>query len=313
MLVAAERWGDVAGIILDHISDSPLYQRADLIGLRALAAAALRNEGKINLAAEQDELVEKLVLGDPVAAREVAGNYAHGGDYERSYIWYERELRFAIISSDEFLRAASNRIDMDKSTRDTRWQQRAALAEVFCASLTTNGMDGDQTHVSARSRMLADLYQAISLWPDAPDRARSMLDSVYARHVSSPFLADFFFPAVIKAKIEGSNQRWFIPAWQKMTDRIEKYPESVVFRRHAANLAASAGMHLVEAEALLLPAIQKNPQDPESLIAMARLKLAMGNREEVLQWTQKALHEILFDNYLRGQVMKIRRDALESF
>lgn len=311
-LAASGRWLDATEVFKAIIKrDIKEGSGGGRIFLHAYVASSFRKAGKEKEAAEHDDVVEKLALGDWYTAYQNYLGYNYGGDTKRAAIWLERAVREAPI---ENLRDSGPQGDplgeyADLLLEQGQWRESAALAE-FAALRTLRQDAVDQSpEALLLHRLKVDLPYALAILEK--DRAGSLrlLADCHGLFPGGGSLADFFYPSVRKAGLIKQHDEWFEASWKLFQDQIDTYPASDHLRNGAGWLAGRAARRLDEAEKDMTEALTLNPDQAAYLDTMAEVHFAKRDRKTAVKWSAQAVNYApLNDNMIRHQYERFAND-----
>jgi tetratricopeptide (TPR) repeat protein len=298
-LSAAGRWDEASRIFLKLFSSKDKLTENTRPDLHAYAATCLRRAGHPDEAAVHDVWVEKLALGDAATYLRIAHGYAFGGDYDRCSLWRERAAREAEPDNEEY----SNMLTVHAADllRRGQWKPAAATAEALAQIYSGSNFGSDSTLSLLRMRLQADLCHALSLLETDRARALAMLEKCHGLLPCDGALADHFFPALRKAGLVKQHDAWFEITWNLIQAVVKRYPDSHNTRNTAAWLACRALRHLDEAAAHLNKVLATHPYQAAYLDTMAELQFARGNRQQAIEWSDKAINFMPGDDDIRRQ------------
>jgi tetratricopeptide (TPR) repeat protein len=308
ILSAADRWGDAAEVILKQLALFAEARQNPGVDLHAYAATVLRRAGRIEEADVHDSWVDKLTLGNPILAREISRIYAFGGDAQRSAEWAERAVREADPDSGEFILALE--LHAETMMETGRWKESAAAAELMARMYASTGVGWTGPLTLMHHRLQADLSRALANLESNREESIAILEKCHRIFMTDGSLADYFFPAIRKAGLIAEHDRWFHETWDRMTEVIERFPESDNTRNTAAWFASRAIRKLDEAEKHAAKALDSNPDQAAYLDTMAEIQFAKGDRDKALEWSRLALNHEPNDSQLRRQHERFRSDPL---
>lgn len=314
-LSAADRWNDVAEVVLAHIrAQSGATGEGEDGGVinelhaHAYAASALRLAGREDEAATHDQWAEKLYLGNASFAIRIGNGYAFGRDYRRAAVWWTRAAMESSPDASELLLAL--KLFTDINFDEANWKTAAACAEIMTRMYASSDYRWDNPLPYMRHRLLADLARALSQLDTNRPKAIALLDQCHSVFLSDGNLADFFFPAVRRAGLLREHKDWFEKTWKHMEDVISGYPESDNTRNSAAWFASRAILRLDDAEKHIRAAFAIRPDQPAYLDTMAEIEFARGNREKALEWSTRAVMLEPDDTQIRRQHERFRSEPL---
>jgi tetratricopeptide (TPR) repeat protein len=309
-LSAAERWDDVAEVVLSHIR-AQAGEDGDVINelhAHAYAASALRLAGKEEEAAAHDQWAEKLYLGNPSFALRIGNGYAFGRDYQRAAVWWRRAVLESAPDSSEVMLAL--KLFSDAMFEEGRWKESAATAEIMTRVYASSDYRWGNPLPYMKQRLQADLARALSRLKTQRAQAIEALDECHGVFLSDGTLADIFFPAVRREGLIREHDQWFEKTWKHMEDVISGYPDSDNTRNSAAWFASRALRRLDEAEKHLKAALAIRPEQPAYLDTMAEIEFARGNRDKALEWSSRAINFDPDDTQIRRQHERFRSEPL---
>jgi len=307
-LSAAGRWDEAAEVFLHQIARATESKQEPSAQFHAYAAAALRQAGRPEEAADHDLWVDQLALGNATVAIQIGNGYAFGGDYPRAAQWWARAAREADPDSAEF--AIALKLHADVLLEEGKWKETAAISEVLSRIYVSSDYRRAGPLPLMRQRLQADMARALlNLKSDRPG-ALAILAKCHHAFASDGSLADFFFPALRKVGLLKEHDVWFRTSWTLMENIIARYPQSDNTRNTAAWFAARALRKLDEAEKHLTIALAANPDQSAYLDTMAEIQFAKGNREKALEWSRAAVNFLPEDSQLRRQQERFRSEPL---
>ncbi len=318
-LTIAGRWDEAAEFFLKQLAQIQKYKLNPSPRTHASAAACLRQAGRLEEAAVQDEWVEKLALGND--AYEIAIGYQYGDDFQRSAKWLERSVRQEDVSSgglyDFTLEEHGERL-----LEAGRWQEAAAVFEVRALMVASKNSESDRAVYWLKLRLEADLARALSMLDEDRAGALALLERCFAMFPGDGTLADFFFPSLRMAGLIREHDAWFAKAWDRMSAVVADYPGSSNSLNTTGWLAAKSQRKLDEAEGLLERALAMKPYEYSYLDTMAEIAFGKGNREKAMEWSTRAVdnipgdandpsgQKVMLSFMLRRQREHFRRDPL---
>ena len=297
-LSATGRWEEAAEVfksILDR--DTKAGAAGARVFIHSYTAASLRRAGKEKDALIQDELVEKLTLGDWGTAYENYKGYAYGGDSERAAKWLARAITEGPLGGEGTRTGEYS----DWLLEQGQWKNAAALAEVVALRTLGQDLNGVSPAELLLLRLKVDLPFALSILETDRPAALKMLSECHGFFPSGGWLADFFFPAVRKAGLIKQHDEWFESSWKIFEERIENYPASDQLRNGAGWLAGRAARRLDEAENHMTHALTLNPDQAAYLDTMAEIQFAKRDRKAALKWSAQAVNFSPGDPTIRRQ------------
>ena len=239
-LSAADRWDEVAEVVLSHIR-AQAGEDGDVINVlhaHAYAASALRLAGKEEEAAAHDQWAEKLYLGNPSFALRIGNGYAFGRDYQRAAVWWRRAVLESAPDSSEVMLAL--KLFSDAMFEEGRWKESAATSEIMTRVYASSDYRWGNPLPYMKQRFQADLARALSRLKTQRAQAIEALDECHRVFLSDGTLADIFFPAVRREGLIREHDQWFEKTWKHMEDVISGYPDSDITRNSAAWFASRA-------------------------------------------------------------------------
>ncbi len=305
-LTAAGRWDEAAGIYLNLIDQLAKARQDSQPALHACAAACLRKAGRLEDAAAQDALVDKLALGNN--ALQIAIGYAEGDDYARAADWWARAVRQSDPGGGEFELALQYHLQSLLEQGD--WAVVAALSEVRAQTTAAMDSSSEKALIRLRIRLQADLGRGLASLKSDRAGALAILGNCHRMFPSDGSLADDFFPALRKMGLIKEHDEWFKISWGRMVAVITKFPDSDNTRNTAAWLASRALRNLDEAQQEEEKALALNPDQFAYLDTMAEIHFAKGNRVKALEWSRQAVNFMPLDSQLRRQHERFRSAAL---
>ncbi|MEY5020413.1 MAG: hypothetical protein RLZ22_1501 [Verrucomicrobiota bacterium] len=305
-LSAANRWDEVASMILSQIENPIEIGREPNAEIHAFAASALRRAGRIDESKKHERLADQLALGDPATCLRVANGYAFGEDYRTASEWWKRALIYADAESDQddiyiYLKSYA-----DDLLEQSDWSKAAAAFEMLNAVLVKSEPRWQSPVQFTRTRMNADMCRALSMV--GPDRkgAIALLGRCHRNAIGDGTLADYFFPALRKAGLKSEHDEWFRTSWNYLRGMIEKFPNDDLLRNNAAWFASRAARELETAEKDITSALSHNPNVAAYLDTMAEIEFAKGNRAKAVKWSIRALEHAPLDDQIRRQSSRFR-------
>ncbi|MBK1882022.1 hypothetical protein JIN85_06325 [Luteolibacter pohnpeiensis] len=287
ILIMANRWQELADFYLEQIQTDE--GKLNPI-MHAYAASALRRVGKDQEAAEQDQWVDRLALGQNTG---IARAYDDLGDYTHSKVWWDRAAMECSDNLIEVRLVFTSLLDTVTDTGD--WKRAAALAE-FIASQSTAYLAITNTE-NLSYRLRADVYKALDLLPTDREKALKMLDDCHKLMPTAGSLADYFFPAIRAAGLTQESDAWFEESWKRFAPIIKKYPNAHNSLNTIGWMAARAKSHLDEAEQLENQSLANAPENPAYMDTMAEIQFAKGDRKAAVEWSAKSNQFILGENF----------------
>ncbi|HEX5789605.1 MAG TPA: hypothetical protein VFY13_00565, partial [Luteolibacter sp.] len=313
LLTAVNRWPEVIEILNQQLEDSQ-NEEGGLVSaaFHAYIAAALRRDGKESKAQEHDRLAEKLSLGDATASQQIADAYAFGDDFARAKTWRLRALSQLSPKSSRFGALAAEVCD-ELLLSPEHWQLAAALAEVSAAEAVSDEYYRFELGSGKMQlRLKADACRALASIKAGGDRqaAIAALERCHKRFITDGELADFFFPALLKAGLRKEHDAWFDETWNCFQDQLTRYPQSWNTHNTAAWLAARAVRRLDEAQKSMQLVLEQFPLHPAYLDTMGEIEFARGNRRKAMEWSLKSIAQAPDEVDLRRQHDHFKRDPL---
>ena len=302
-LVAAGRWEDLLErrqSASDRIPSDPIR--------RAFLAGTLRKLRKDAEAKKEEEVIDRLALGDVRSMRWIARAYAGCGDFERSAEWWWRVALETTGDTEDFIYAAEAVLDHAKESG--RWDLVASLGEV---QLLYHLMMGDRSEMPwtlLRSRIETEMARALSLIGEDRSRAIEMLERCHAKGATDGSMADYFFPAPRTVGLTEQHDRWFEETWASYQEVLKRFPKSQNTRNTAAWTAARANRRLDEAEKLVTEALEMAPDQAAYLDTLGEIWFCRGDREKALKWSSEALLHEPGESTLVRQHERFRSGAL---
>ncbi len=261
---------------------------------QAYAAGMLRLAGRDSAAKEHDQLAERLALGDPGTAGEIAAGYARASDFANFEIWSLRALEWSdpeeifripdgaalphVITGAELLLEAGD------------WERSAALSEIVAHVYASETIRPDAGASLLRTRGNGDLARAMSLLGTDRKRALALLGKTHANLAADGTLADHFFPVVREADLADHYDTWFEKSWEQLGESLSLYPDSDNTLNTAGWIAGRAARRLPEAEAMMEKALAIRPNQPAYLDTLAEIHFAAGRRKEAVRWGALAVN-----------------------
>ena len=309
-LSAADRWNDVAEVVLGHIraQSGDGEEVINELHAHAYAASALRLAGKEEEAAAHDQWAEKLYLGNPSFALRIGNGYAFGRDYARAAIWWRRAALESGPDSSELM--LTLKLFSDAMFEQGLWKEAAATSEVMTRVYASSDYRWGNPLPYMKQRLQADLALALSRLETQRAKAIQALDECHRVFLSDGTLADIFFPAVRRVGLIREHDQWFEKTWKHMQDVISGYPDSDNTRNSAAWFASRALRRLDEAEEHLKAALAIRPEQPAYLDTMAEIEFARGNRDKAVEWSSRAVNLEPDDTQIRRQHERFRSEPL---
>lgn len=313
LLTAVNRWPEVIEILNQQLEDSQ-NEEGGLVSaaFHAYIAAALRRNGKESKAQEHDRLAEKLSLGDATASQQIADAYAFGDDFARAKTWRLRALSQLPPKSSRYGALAAEVCDELLLSPD-HWQLAAALAEVSAAEAVSDEYYRFELGSGKMQlRLKADACRALASIKAGGDRqaAIAVLERCHKRFITDGELADFFFPALLKAGLRKEHDAWFEETWSCFQNQLARYPQSWNTHNTAAWLAARAALRLDEAQKSMQLVLEQFPLHPAYLDTMGEIEFARGNRRIAMEWSLKSIAQAPDEVDLRRQHDHFKRDPL---
>jgi hypothetical protein len=307
-LSAIGKWDEAAAMILKQIDTIGRKDDMPTPDLHAYAASALRKAGKADEAAIHDKWVDQLCLGDPAVAIRVANGYAYGFDYVKASEWWARA---ALLSDpDSNIYAVAANYYADSIQHEGKFLEAASIAEVIAMLFMTTDYRTETPLAFMRQRLKADTCRALDLLKSQPEQSLALLDACYHDFATDGGLADYFFPALLKAGLKKQHDQWFSTTWDRMNAVIEQYPGSTNTKNTAAWFAARSQTRLDKAEELMKSILAQYPNQSAYLDTMAEIHFAKGNRSEALKWSKRAVLNNPVDTELRRQRLHFENDPL---
>ena len=305
-LSAAERWDEAAAFFLKQIDGMSKSRQEPQLALHACAAASLRKAGRAAEASAQDDLVEKLALGNDALG--IANGYAYGDDYPRAAEWWARAARQSDPASDEF--GTAFLLHAKRLLEQGNWQEAASISEVLARLSASLDPNDASPLVTLRLRLQSDLGRALANLKN--DRAGSIaiLGNCHRMFPCDGSLADDFFPALRKMGLLKQHDAWFKVSWDRISDVIARFPGSDNTYNTAAWLASRALRNLDQAAEHEEKALAINPDQSAYLDTMAEIQFARGNRQKALEWSTRAVNFMPLDSQLRRQRERFRSGPL---
>ena len=306
-LSAAGRWQEATESVLKQIENWSKAGVEPLLSIHASAAACLRKVGRVQDAAAQDALVEKLALGNDAA--QIAAGYSYGYDYPRAAEWFARAVRQCDPEDSIVLNRLLQAHQMSL-LEDGKWLEFAAVSEVV-AQMAAALEPIDASPLEALNlRLQSDLGRALANLKN--DRAGSVaiLEKCFRMVPSDGLLADDFFPALRKVGLIKEHNAWFDESWARVSAVIAQFPDSDNTCNTAAWLAARARRNLDQAEKFEERALAPHPEQSAYLDTMAEIQFVRGNRRKALEWSGRAVNFRSLDLQLRRQNERFRSEPL---
>ncbi len=285
-LAVAGRWDEAAELYLNLIDRLSKARQDSQPWFHASAAACLRKAGRVEEAAAQDALVEKLALGNN--ALEIGNGYAEGGDYPRAEDWWARAARQSDPATADFAYALQFQVQSLLAQGD--WKAVAAISEVRAQMAAAVESSRARALAQLQVRLQADLGRALANLK--ADRAGSLaiLANCHRMFPCDGSLADDFFPALRRVGLIQEHDEWFRISWDRTLAVLGQFPGSDNTLNTAAWLASRARRNLDEAEKLEQRALAALPNQSAYLDTMAEVQFAMGKREKALEWSGRAVN-----------------------
>jgi len=300
---AGGRWNEAADFFLEQIGNFEKAKQDPRLDFHACAAACLRKAGRVEEAAAQDDLVDKLSLSrDSIG---IANGYALGEDFARSAQWYAKAVRMADTVDNEF--GISLELHGQNLLNRGAWKETGAIFEVLAQMSASNPGYGSPV-AKMRYRLESDLGRALANLKTDRAGSISLLDACHKMFPSDGSLADYFFPAVRKSGLIKEHDDWFKISWGRISAVVKKFPGSDNTYNTAGWLASRAARNLDEAESYLEKALSMNPDQAAYLDTMAEIQFAKGKREKALEWSSRAVNFMPQDTMLRQQHEHFRND-----
>lgn len=302
-----ERWEDARRTVVQGIETSGITGDALEAGQYALAAGLSRRSGKTEDAERFDVLAEKLALGDPMLALQIAENYRFAGDRGRQEIWIRRAVMWSEPGHQAFESALPGYVAILK--QEKKWLEAAALSEIAIAQEVSGA---NQTTTTGIARLSADLFKALARLKSDRAAALALLEETFQENMRSGALADDFLPLVRDAGLKAESERWFLKSWDGLQEIIRKYPEGENTRNTAAWMASRARLKLDEAAAVLKTALESMPRQAAYLDTMAEIEFARRNRDGAIKWSEKAVNYAPENPDLKDQNQRFRSDLFSE-
>lgn len=310
-LSAGDKWDEVCKVLLDRVMMMEGRQQDSISPVfHAYVASSLRRAGRIKESLKHERMADLLFLGDHQMAMQIALAYAFGEDYERSKIWWGRAAQSAPATSRSFSVIISQYAD-SLLFQPSEWNLVACLNEVACCeSIDGSYYDLEVPLNSMRLRLKADTFRGLSLLKIDRNMAIDTLDKCHQNYTTDGALADFFFPSLRQAGLIEEHDRWFADSWEVLSSAIKIFPDSINTLNTAAWFASRAQRQVVDAEAYLRRALETYPEQAAYLDTMAEIQFAKGNRQDAVNWSNKAILLAPTDTELRRQHHHFRFDPL---
>lgn len=307
-LSALDRWEEVAQIFRDLLSPSGKnINFGSSPFLHAYLATSLRRAGNPNEAAKHDTLLEKLYLGDPDVAGQVAAAYAFGGEFERVATWKKRAA-FESLSGDRFHSAHLAQYGALLLERAENWKVSAALAEAAACEASENDIKVSDAVHFLEFRLKADLARGLSLLESDREYALKLIRGSHALFPGCGLLADYFFPSLRTAGLTAEHDELFEKSWKIYANLITTYPKSERLRNGAAWTASRAVRRLDEAEKHSTEALRLDPNQAAYLDTMAEVHFAKRNRKAAIRWSTKSINFSPREDMIRSQHERFIRE-----
>lgn len=304
-LSAAQRWGEVASLVLAQIGDASDPEHESVAELHAYAASSLRRAGRGKEAGQHDMLADQLSMGSPESCMRIGNGYAFGGEFKTARQWWARAACYAdpekLEDFSEILRPYAEVL-----LEHSDWSKSAAAFEVLNAIVIASEPRWQSPAQFSRMRLHADLSFAISRLKDDRKRALAMLDRCHANAPSDGSLADFFLPAVRAAGLGAEHDAWYRKSSDYLCEMIVMYPDADNLRNTAAWLASRANRDLDQAEKDMRAAISLNAKQAAYLDTMAEIQFAKGDRAKAIEWSNRAMELAPGDEQIRKQAERFR-------
>lgn len=308
---ALNDWDSVCTILLEQVE--AFSKREDGFSnpaFHAYAAGALRRAGRLEQAREHDAKAELLALGDPTMAMQIATAYAFADDYDRSREWWRRAALHSPPEGGMFA-LCINTYATALHDRPAQWPLVAAMAEVVCShSIDNNYYDREIPLVDMRSRLKSDTFRALSKLQEDRSGSIALLEQCHGYFITDGVLADYFFPVLRQAGLIEEHDRWFALSWERFEQAIAAFPEAHNTRNTAGWFASRAQRKVTDAMEHQRHALRIHPEQPAYLDTMAEIHFALGQREEAMKWSRKAILNDPADAELRRQFHHFRHDPL---
>lgn len=308
-LSAAQRWDEVASLVVAQTDVAPDPEREPVAELHAYAASSLRRAGRGKQASQHDKLADQLSLGSPESCMRIGNGYAFGGEFKTARQWWARAACYAdpekLEDFTDILRPYAEDL-----LENSDWSKSAAAFEVLNAIVIATEPRWQSPAQFARMRLHADLSFALSRLKDDRERAMSILDRCHANAPSDGSLADFFLPAVRAAGLEVEHDAWYRKSSNYLREVIVMYPDADNLRNTAAWFASRANRDLDQAEKDIKAAISLNAKQAAYLDTMAEIQFAKGDRAKAIEWSNRAMEHAPGDEQIRKQAERFRSGTL---
>jgi tetratricopeptide (TPR) repeat protein len=300
VLTVTGGWDEAVDLFRTRLEGDPAEPSS-----HAYLAGALRRAGREQEAAEVEQLLEKLVMGDAATCLTVAGAYSFAGDFQRAAGWQRRALLEGDPEGEEFpVAVQSLKIS---ALSESEWKLAAALCEVEAVL----GMERERIYegvplLKLRTRFEADFARAMSLLDENRESALQMIENCHSKLPSDGMIADYFLPGLRGAGLTAEHDRYFDQTWERLEEVIRRFPGSHNTRNTAAWIAARAARRLDGAQGHLEAALERRPRQAAYLDTMAEVCFARGDRERAIEWSSRAVARDLTDSMLRRQLRRFR-------
>lgn len=281
-LGALDRWDEVA----DHWRKQAELLPEDPVR-QAYLAGSLRRAGEPEAASEADRRVDLLALGDPRAMRRIGQAYASTGEFVRAREWWKRGVAESVEDDMEFYYCSVLLYEESKFSGD--WSLAASLGEMYLLQRVMMGDSMDDSLQIARVRIEIETARALSRLEDDREASIEALRRCHELGISDGSMADYFFPALREAGLNKLHDEWFNDTWDVYADVLERFPDSHNTMNTAAWTASRANRRLDESEELIRRALELLPRQAAYLDTYGEIWFARGNREQAVEWSEKAL------------------------
>ncbi len=296
-LMEQERWEEAAAQWLEHAKTRP-----DDIEYISWAAACLHKAGKREEAAEQERLMDFLVMGDSNMMFMNSAIYQTLGVHELADQWRIKHLNCS--RTDQ---AWINNVFTlaDQFLLEGKYQQAHAYYQAFLLSMISNQNSGYLT-ITHRYSNKAQMAQGFALLAKDRELAMKILRACHQSMIADASLADEFFPNLRKNRLLKEHDSWFEESWQEMMSIAKRFPQDDNIHNSAAWLACRSLRRLDDAEQQSKIALELRPNQAAYLDTMAEIWFARRDRAKAVEWSRKAIaadpsQELLKEQFFRFQ------------
>jgi hypothetical protein len=249
---ALHRWDRVADYWQQKTSVAPTSPV-----IAAYAAGASRQAGLTEQADALDRRVEVLALGASRTMREIGRAYAAMGWPSRARTWWRRSIAATVGSDEQLIVTVFLLYEEAKFAAD--WSLAAAMGEAMSLFLIMRGDTQENPMPLARARHEIEMARALAMLDTDRVAALRKLSELRGATLSDGSMADYFFPALRRAKLTKLHDEWFEETWTFYQGVLRRFPKSHNTMNTAAWTASRASRRLDEAAALVERALELAP------------------------------------------------------